>query len=155
VIRIESTSRVGISFLGDTQESAILFNQSHGKPQAIKWRYEDGKKEASLTVSPTDGTLKFDGNGVNLNGGAVRVGGISGSDVQAKNLRGIAVPVPPGRTEFTVTFPQPEADDQYAVFVETNWLTARAVARQTVECFTVQFEKPSAAGATLHWFVVR
>ncbi len=41
VIRIESTSRVGINFLGDTQESAILFNQSHGKPQAIKWRYED------------------------------------------------------------------------------------------------------------------
>lgn len=52
VIRIESTSRVGINFLGDTQESAILFNQSHGKRSSGDTR--TGKKRLrSLSRPPT------------------------------------------------------------------------------------------------------
>jgi hypothetical protein len=54
-----------------------------------------------------------------------------------------------------VAFPKPEADDQYAVFVETNWLTARAVVSQTARGFTVQFDPPAGENATLDWLVVR
>lgn len=155
VIRVESTANVGINFMGDTREAAIQFNQKNGHPHAIKWKYGNGAKEASLIVSPADGTMKFDGNGMAVGGGFTRMGGLSGTETQARNLRGVAVTVPPGATEIAVKFQHQEADAQFAVFVETSWITARGIVSQSPEGFTVQFEKPAPAKSTLHWIVVR
>ena len=87
------------------------------------------------------------------------VGGVavaaSATPTPARNLRGIGLPVRPGSREVVVAFPKPEADDQYAVFVETNWLAARAVVSQTARGFTVQFDPPAGENATLDWLVVR
>jgi hypothetical protein len=155
IIRIDSASNTGIVFMGDTTNAAIQFQQKNGKAQPIKWRFDEGRKEASLVVDPVTGVMTFNGNGIATPGGLTQVGGLSGTATAAANFRGIAVPVKAGLSEFTVTFGRPEPDDQYAVFVQTNWLTAQAVVKQTAEGFTVQFEKPAAANAQLHWLLVR
>ena len=60
-----------------------------------------------------------------------------------------------GSTSQNVTFPVPEADGDYAVFVEQNWLTNRAVLKKNEEGFDVRFEKPAPKGATMDWMIVR
>jgi hypothetical protein len=155
VIRIEATSRVGINIAGDTLDSAIQFQQRNGRAQAVKWKYDQGKKEAILTVSPGDGVMKYEGNGVNVSGSLLRLAGLSGTDVAAKNLRGIGVAVKPGSVDLAIKFQNPEADANYGVFIETSWLTARGVLRQTPDGFTVGFDKPAPQGASIHWVIVR
>ena len=155
VIRFDAACRTGIAFKGDTTTAAIEFQQPHGRPQPIKWAYDGGRKHASLAVDPATGTLGFDGDGIDLHGGVAGLAGISATPTPARNLRGISLPVRPGSREVVVAFPKPEADDQYAVFVETNWLTARAVVSQTARGFTVQFDPPAGQNATLDWLVVR
>jgi hypothetical protein len=155
VIRIEATSRIGINISGDTLDSAIQFQQRNGRAQAVKWKYGQGTKEATLTVSPTDGVMKYEGNGVNVGGSLLRLAGLSGTDVAAKNLRGVSVPVKPGSGEISIKFAASEADANYAVFIETSWLTARGVVRQTPDGFSVGFDKPAPQGASIHWIIVR
>lgn len=155
VIRIEATSRVGINIAGDTLDSAIQFQQRNGRAQAVKWKYDQGRKDATLTVSPADGVMRFEGNGVNVSGSLLRLAGISGTDVAARNLRGVGVPVKPGSGDVSIKFAAPEADANYAVFIETSWLTARGVVRQTPDGFTVGFDKPAPQGASIHWIIVR
>lgn len=99
--------------------------------------------------------MRFEGGGMSLPGGVFNVGGISGSEVKAQNLRGVNVPVPEGARELTVTFPKPETDAEYAVFLEFTWLTNRALTKRTPEGFTVQFDTPPPAGASLCWMLVR
>ena len=155
IIRLDTACKTGIVFKGDTTNAAIQFDQPNGRPQPIKWAYEGGRKHAALAVDPANGTLTFDGNGIDLQGGLTRVAGLSATPTPARNLRGISLPVQPGSRKLTVTFEKPEADARYAVFVETNWLTARAVMSQTAEGFTVEFDSPAKENATLHWFMVR
>ncbi len=145
----------GIVFQGDTGNAAILFAQPNGRAQPIIWRYDDGRREASLTVSPQDGTMTFDGGGFAAPGGLTAVGGLSGTATPARNLRGIAIPVPAGSRELTVTLPKAEPDDAYAVFVQLSWLTAQAVTTQTATGFTVTFERPPTQPESLHWLLVR
>ncbi len=144
----------GIVFAGDTSESAILFAQPNGRAQPIKWLYENGK-EATLTVSPADGTMRFEGNGMAVPGGLTSVGGLSGSTNKAANLRGIGVPVKAGSGSLTVPFPNRESDAAYAVFVQLSWLSRQAVTEQTATGFTVTFDTPPAKDETLHWLLVR
>ncbi len=155
VIQVNSAVANGIVFNADVQEAAMLFMQPHNRPQAIKWLYADGKKEASWTVSPTDGTMTFDGGGLSAPDGLANVRGVSGSDTKARNLRGINVPIPAGAKEFAVKFPKPEADAEYAVFLELTWLSDRAITRQTPDGFTVLFQTPPAAEGKLHWLLLR
>jgi hypothetical protein len=155
ILVVDTAVNNGIVFGGDTGNAALLFRQPNGKPQPIKWRYDGGSKEASLMVSPKDGTMRFDGNGLLLPGGVVNVGGLSATATMAKNLRGVNVPVTAGAKELVVKFPTPEADANYAVFLEQSWLTNRAVSAQTAEGFTVQFETPPAADGRLHWMLIR
>ena len=155
IIVINSVSRNGIVFGADTLDSAITFAQPHGRPQPIKWRYAAGTKEASLTVSPEDGTLKFDGGGITASGGLLDLTGLSGTGIAAHNLRGINVSVATGSNELQVKFVKPEADVNYAIFVEPSWLTAHAVTLQTVHGFTVTFAHAPKKPATLHWLLVR
>ncbi|NCO34311.1 MAG: hypothetical protein GW893_10710 [Armatimonadetes bacterium] len=155
VITINSACYEGIVFGGDTATAAIAFRQPGNRPQPIKWLYDNQKKEATLTVRPEDGAMRFDGGGFSLPGGAFNVAGISGTTTKAQNLRGVNVSVAAGAKEAVVKFPKPEADADYAVFLETSWLTPRAVAQQTAEGFTVQFETAPAGEGKLHWVLVR
>ena len=58
-------------------------------------------------------------------------------------------------TSLKVKFPTPEADADYAVFLEQSWLGQRAISEKTPEGFTVTFEKPAPAKATVDWLLVR
>ena len=60
-----------------------------------------------------------------------------------------------GQKSVTVTFAVAELDGDYAVFIEQNWITNRAVTKKDAKGFTVQFEKPAAAAATFDWMIVR
>ncbi|MHB9130325.1 MAG: hypothetical protein ACYDBB_04425 [Armatimonadota bacterium] len=154
IITINSACYDGIVFNGDTANAAIIFRQGN-RPQPIKWLYADGAKEATLTVATKDGTMRFEGGGFSLPGGVQNVAGLSATSTKAQNLRGIDVAIPAGVKEFTVKFPQPEADGAYAVFVELGWLTNRAITSRTKDGFTVQFEIAPAANATMSWLLVR
>ena len=154
-IDVAATCNDGLVFSGDVANAAISFEQPHDRPQPIRWRYDGGRRAASLTVSPRDGVMRFEGGGVSVPGGLAAVGGLSGTDVGARNLRGVGVPVKAGSRELAVTFPRAEADADFAVFAETSWVTARGITRQTAEGFLIQFATAPAADGKLHWLIVR
>ena len=82
--------------------------------------------------------------------------GLSGDqDRPAKNLRGKNVAVKTGETKISVTFPIAETDENYAVFVEQNWSTNRAIVKKEPTGFTVEFDKPAPKEAKLDWMLVR
>ena len=151
---LDGACNTGIKFGGDTANAAILFVQRNNRVQPIKWYYGVGKREeATLTVSPVTGELNFTGNA--SFDGSVRARGLSGDDKAARNLRGKHVPVKSGDTSVTVTFATPEADEDYAVFIEQNWISNRAVVKRDANGFVVQFEKPAPDEAKLDWLIVR
>jgi hypothetical protein len=148
----DSAANNGIVFRGDVT-TGILFHQPTTETPIV-WKY--GKeKEAKLSVSRDTGTFNIQGNGLQINGGAFNVAGLSGSQTPSKNLRGVSIPVPAGQTKLTVKFPRAEPDAKYAIFLELSWLTVRAITQQTPDGFTVEFEKAPGKDATLHWMLVR
>ncbi len=156
-IDFRGTARNGIVFGADVGGAAVLFQQPHERAQPIVWNYsrDEQTQSASLTVSPQNGTLTFDGPGTALPGGLLRVGGISGSETPAHNLRAIDVPVAAGARECTVSLPVEEADGKYGVFVETSWLTMHVVAKRTEKTFTVKFSEPAPTDAQISWLLAR
>lgn len=154
----DSTCNTGIRFGADVADAAILFAQPNGRAQAIKWCYgADAKqppKQASLTVAPDSGDFSFAGGSLRVNG-CVVASGLSADRAPARNLRGKNVSVKAGETAVTVIFPVEEADADYAVFVEQNWLSNRSVVKKEPTGFTVQFDKPAPEGAKLDWMIVR
>ena len=155
IVVINSVARNGIVFGADTINSAITFSQPHGRSQPIKWMYADGAKEASLTVSPLDGTMKFTGGGIAAPGGLINLKGLSGTALSAQNLRGINVAVPANAQEFNIVFPRAETDAEYAAFVELNWLSTQAITAQTPAGFRITFATPPGKNAKLHWIIIR
>jgi len=151
-LEFDANCNFGIRFAADTSYAAIQFLQPHNRPQPIKWRY-GGNQEAALTVAPDSGELQFTG-GARLDG-SMSVKGLSGDTKAAHNLRGKHVSVKAGETSVSVTFPVPEADDDYAVFIEQNWIGNRAVVKRDANGFVVQFEKPAPEGALIDWMIVR
>lgn len=83
------------------------------------------------------------------------VTGLSGDAQPARNLRGKNLAVPTNAASVKVKFPTPEADADYAVFLEQSWLGARAITDKTPEGFTITFDKPAPAKATVDWMLVR
>ncbi len=82
--------------------------------------------------------------------------GLSGDkETPSKNLRGKNMSVKAGETKITVAFPIAEVDENYAVFVEQNWLTNRAIVRKEASGFTVEFERSAPKDAKLDWMLVR
>ena len=158
VIYLNAAATVGINCQADFADAAILFHQPNHE-QPIKWHYghEEGKppKTASLTVSKTTGELNFQGEGIRANGPVSAANGISGDKTPARNLRGKNVTVPKGATSLRIQFARPEADADYAAFVEQTWITERAVSDKSPDGFTVSFAKPAPADARLDWLIVR
>jgi hypothetical protein len=145
----------GIVFRADVTNSAIFFMQPNERAQPIRWGYDKGAKEAEMSVSPKDGTMSITATSVAVPGGLSKVGGISGSDVKANNLRGLEQAVKAGQKEIVVKFANAEADAAYAPFVETNWMTMHVVSKRTAEGFTVEFSQAPAADTVMHWLIVR
>jgi len=157
VIVLNSAAGVGINCGADFADAAILFQQPH-REQPIKWNYADANgepKQAVLTVSKDGGELNFQGNGIRANGPASGVSGLSADRTPARNLRGKNVPVEEKATAVRVRFPCPEADGDYAVFVEQSWLTNRAISEKGPEGFTISFATAAPPGARVDWMIVR
>ena len=175
VLVVDSAATVGLNFRADFAKAAILFNQPYHE-QAIQWHYgmkpeqdDDSKtgitktitsaakpvQVASLKVNRESGEFRFDGGGVNAGGAVSGVTGISGDAKPAKNLRGKSIAVTANATSLKVKFPSPEADADYAVFIEQSWLGSRAITEKTAEGFTVSFEKPAPEKAVVDWMLVR
>ena len=176
VLVVNSAATIGLNFKADFARAAILFQQPYHE-QPIQWFYgakaatnnDMGKtgitkavstpasvvQTASLKVSRETGEFQFVGGGMQAGGAVSGVAGISGDAKPAKNLRGKNVAVAANSAKVRVTFPTPEADGDYAVFIEQSWLGQRAISEKTAEGFTVIFEKSAPANATLDWMLVR
>jgi hypothetical protein len=158
IMVVNSAATVGLNFKGDVKKAAILFQQPN-REQPVQWLYDQQPdapaKTASLTVSRATGELIFSGGGVRPNGPVTAVQGISGGNTPAKNLRGMNLAVAANAKSVRITFPRPEADANYSVFIEQSWLTNRAVSEKGPDGFTVTFEKPAPEKATLDWMLIR
>jgi hypothetical protein len=153
----KGTARNGIVFSADVAGAALLFQQPHQRPQPIIWNYkqDEALKQVSLSVSPENGTLALEGPGAAIPGGLTRIGGISGSETPARNLRSIDAPVPEGIREHTVTLSEPEADAKYGIFLESSWFTMHIITQRKEKSFTVRFSEPTPKNATISWLLTR
>lgn len=176
ILVMNSAATVGLNLKADFATAAILFQQPN-REQAIHWHYghaaekpQDSpktgitravstpattRKVASLTVSRETGEFQFDGGGLQAGGSVSRVAGLSGEERPARNLRGKNIAVAANATVVSVRFPQPEADGNYAVFVEQSWLTNRAINDKTAEGFKITFATSAPEKATVDWMLVR
>ena len=157
-LKFDAACNTGITFGGDTADAAILFAQPNNRSQPIKWRYgaeeNTTPKVASLTVAADSGDFNFEGGSLRTNGSVI-ASGLSADGEPARNLRGKNVMVKAGETTIAVAFRVEEADEDYAVFVEQNWITNRAVVKKEARGFAVRFEKPAPEGGRLDWMIVR
>src|SRR5262249_16865693 len=99
--------------------------------------------------------LTFKGGGVRTGGPVAEVLGLSGDKTQARNLRGKNVAVKEEAKSVRITFPQPEADGDYAVFIEQSWMSNRAISEKGPEGFTVTFSVGAPAAGMVDWMIVR
>ena len=83
IINVKASARDVINFSGDLTNAAIEIAQpKHSAP--IVWRYDEGKKEARMTVDNRTGRLTYEGGPIQSEGGITALGGISGTDVAAR-----------------------------------------------------------------------
>lgn len=172
----DSAVNVGLNLKADFATAAILFQQPN-REQPIMWHYgqpapvmdETGKtgvtkavsapatepKVAALTVNRSTGEFQFVGGGIQAGGPASGVTGLSGDATPARNLRGKNVPVKAGEANVRIRFPHPEADADYAVFIEQSWLANRAISDKTAEGFTISFATVAPENARVDWMLVR
>ena len=151
IIVLDAAADVGLNWKADFANAAILFQQPNHE-QSIKWLYgprEPAKPiaEATLTVGKDTGVFNFSG--------PISTPGLSADKTPARNLRGKNVAVPDKANSMTVAFPITEADGDYAVFVEQNWIGNRAITKKDAKGFTIQFEKSAPANAQLDWMIIR
>src|SRR5262249_33559781 len=95
----------------------------------------------SIYANPINGdfTIETSGN-VNLAlKGTVLQRGLSAASLAANNLRGFGVPVAGGTLSASIVFGTPEPDANYAILMECDWLTVKAVHNKSSSGFTVQF----------------
>ncbi len=152
----DTPANQGIVFNGANPQGAIVINQgSSESPIVFNYGPDNERKQAKIAVNSQKGTIKLEGNGVQVTGPLMALTGLSGTATSSSNLRGLNVPVPKGVTEIQVKFPKPEPDALYAAFVETNFLSARAIVNLTPEGFTVKFEQGPETPGTLNWIIVR
>ncbi len=137
-------------------DAAILFRQPNNRAQAMRWLHHEMTAATTLTVNPASGDLAIDGGNLRLSGAGVQqVSGVSATDIQAHNLRGIDVKVTRGSKGMVITYLQPEADAHYSMTVQPSWMTMACVTRKGKDGFTVQFSVPAPDGGTIDWQLIR
>lgn len=156
-INIGATSNDGIVFNADTVNSSILFQQPNNRAQPMKWLHRGATGSTALAVSPVTGDMEISGGNLSMNGsGLQKMSGVSATETQAKNLRGINVAVQDGSKELKVLFERQEADGNYAVMVTCSWMTQYAVKDKTASGFTLVFGTAAPEkGGGFDWFLVR
>ncbi len=157
LLALDSACNNGIKFGADVGTAALLFTQPHNREQPICWFYGADRaapKQATLTVARANGDFTFNGGDLRVNG-AVVAQGLSAGPAPAHNLRGKNIAIETGKTTVEVTFPVEEADDDYAVFIEPNWMGNHMIAKKHSAGFTIEFEKPAPRGAKLDWMIVK
>ena len=155
IMNIGSLSNVGIEFGAEVMESAIQFNQPNGRPQPLCWKNKIDK-DTVLQVNPQTGAFQFAGSGMDLTGqGTANQSGISGTAVQAKNLRGINVSVKAESKTAEIKFQNAEADADYSIVVQPNWITLDAVTEKRSDGFNVEFSVNAPKNAKLDWQLIR
>lgn len=158
-ITFHSAVGCGVRFRGQVRDAALMMEQREGNPQPLAWRHARGT--TYVGADPASGNLTVRGGALDLDrpaitrGGLAEVRGLSATRTAAKNLRGIDVPVPPGRTSIDVAFTEHEPDARYALCVQPNWLTAAAVAEKRMDGFRVLFAEAAPKGATIDWQLIR
>ncbi len=151
-LHIGSVVGTGIRFGADVTEAALQFEQPNERAQPILWSHAGG--QTALAVDPKSGDMAITGSALRI-ASVKGVGGLSATEISARNLRGVDVAVPEGARELTVRFDQPEADARYALNIQPNWLTQDAVVEKTATGFKVVFSGPASAGAALDWQLIR
>ncbi len=175
MIDIQSACERGIVFNGEVEDAALLFTQPSPQGQVIHWDGTSWEQPVTnLSVSPrgdlllwwrarahTGGPGGLDLSGQSLTG----LSGLAGAKqadywaptdaTKAANFRQVKVPVPAGAKSLPVTLARPEPDEKYAAVVSPSWMTNHAVTKVTAAGFTVEFDRPAPAGATLDWLIVR
>ena len=113
----------------------------------IRWT---GPPGASLNLSPA-GNLIVSSSRLDVAGsGVTALGGIGGN-----SFRGLKIPVPAGAMNFAVAFSVPESTAEYAAVARPSWPCTQAITQQTKTGFTIQFDSPAPAGASLNWMMLR
>ncbi len=140
---------------GPVKNTAFDLWQYDGNPKKISWRPISGAP-STLHADPKSGNFMFVGGDIDLSGHcAVRQNGISGSQVPARNLRGINVPVANAMTKLEVKFAVAEPDGDYSLNVQPNWNTNDWVTSKKTGGFTVEFSSPAPANAKIDWQLIR
>ncbi|MPZ71501.1 MAG: hypothetical protein GEU71_18570 [Actinobacteria bacterium] len=172
---IFASTNSALSVRGEVKDAAIDLWQPNGNIQKIKWRLKrDPWAVSTLHADPETGNFVFSvgGHDIEESGhidhrqrGSINLQGLSATSTPAHNLRGINKPVEAGDTSHEVPFATPEATDEYAVMVECDWLTLKAVKKwknpqdpndQRSWGFTIRFDQPPpAGGGKVDWFLVR
>lgn len=147
----------GMRFRAQVRDAAMIMEQRGDNFQPLTWLHHDSTQAASFGVEPESGNFALKGGGgLDLSSSSLlKAGGLSATEVAARNLRGIALTVPRGSKSLSVKFLQAEADADYAMTVQPNWRTMEWTTAKTPKGFTVEFSEPSPDGATIDWVMVR
>ena len=78
-----------------------------------------------------------------------------GLNLKADFANAAILPVQPKATTYRVKFTKPEADGDYAVFVDQSWVAGRSITQKTADGFVITFSAPAPETATLDWMIVR
>jgi hypothetical protein len=154
-LSVTAATSYAINIAGPVKYSAMALHSEDGNRKDIRWQCQGGG--AAIYAQPKGGDLVLETSGSVSLGlkGTVQQAGLSGSNVPAKNLRGINVAVGAGAKELAVKFAVAEADANYAVMTECNWMTMKAVVEKSPSGFKVVFDKEAPADGKLDWLIVR
>jgi hypothetical protein len=156
-IEFDATVGAGLRFRAQVRDAAMMMEQRGDNFQPLSWLHHDSAETASFGVDPKSGRFAFQGgSAVDLGAAPIaKAGGLSATDVPARNLRGIGVKVPKGARSLDVKFERAEADGDYAMTVQPSWFTMDRTTAKAAQGFTVEFSEPAPENAVIDWVMVR
>lgn len=158
-------SPTGIVFNQDVPDGALILRATPANAKSrlsngivFPGREEKDKERviSGISVSDSNGRiLLYNSNsrGVNLNNQDIR--GTTALNSESDNFRALDVAVEAGKKSLRVTFPKAESSADYTVIARPNWITNHAIKELSPEGFTVIFDRPAPAGATVNWLLTR
>lgn len=154
-VNIAATSDAALRVAQKTSQAAILLESpAIADTQPIVWKhknstthlYYDFQRKALIQTAQ-----ELDVSHATI----TQASGLSATSAQARNLRGINIPVPAEKLQIHVPFEQAEPDENYSLTVQPSWLTQSAVVKKTNAGFDVHFNTPAPDNATFDWQLIR